>query len=128
MSSLTHSVKTRLAGFLQNLLRKLVDMPAAKQPAPGPNTALAAAPGSATAQASKRMPLHQNGVHHNGRGIELPLQPILAGLPLELQPRLKHPDAGALTICIPLEKILAQLSSGVVKIAFGELRHPGRRP
>jgi predicted regulator of Ras-like GTPase activity (Roadblock/LC7/MglB family) len=117
MSSLTHSVKTKMAGFLQNLLRKLVDTPAEKQPAPRPNTALAAAPGSAAAQVPKGMPLHKNG-----RGIELLLQPILAGLPLELQPRLKHPDAGALTICIPLEKILAQLSSGVVKISFGELR------
>ena len=50
------------------------------------------------------------------------MQPILAGLPLELQPRLKNPDAGALTVCIPLEKILAQLSRGSVKIPFGELR------
>ncbi len=50
------------------------------------------------------------------------MQPILGGLPLELQPRIKHPDAGPLTICIPLEKILAQLSQGSVKITFGELR------
>ena len=67
-------------------------------------------------------PAHTNGSHQNGRGIELPLQPILGGLPLELQPRLRHPDAGALTISIPLEKILAQLSRGAVKITFGELR------
>ena len=67
-------------------------------------------------------PARENGSHHNGRGIELPLQPILGGLPLELQPRLKQHDAGALTICIPLEKILAQLSRGAVKISFGELR------
>jgi predicted regulator of Ras-like GTPase activity (Roadblock/LC7/MglB family) len=111
-----------MTGFLQNLLRKLVDPPAATQPAPAPNPALATAPGAAAAQAHKVMPLHKNGGQHNGRGIELPLQPILAALPLELQPRLKHPDAGALTLCIPLEKILAQLSSGVVKISFGELR------
>jgi predicted regulator of Ras-like GTPase activity (Roadblock/LC7/MglB family) len=58
----------------------------------------------------------------NGKGVELPLQPILSGLPLELQPRLLHPDAGALTISVPLEKILAQLSRGVVQIPFGELR------
>jgi predicted regulator of Ras-like GTPase activity (Roadblock/LC7/MglB family) len=66
---------------------------------------------------------HNNGAHQNGKGIELPLQPILSGLPLELQPRLLHPDAGALTISVPLEKILAQLSRGVVQIPFGELRH-----
>ena len=122
MSSLTHAVKTRMAGFLQNLLRKLVDPSAATPPAPASNPAVAGASGSAAAQAHKVTPLHKNGGQNNGRGIELPLQPILAALPLELQPRLKHPDAGALTLCIPLEKILAQLSSGVVKISFGELR------
>ena len=67
-------------------------------------------------------PPPKSGVHQNGRGIELPLQPILSGLPLELQPRLKHADAGALTISVPLEKILAQLSRGAVQISFGELR------
>ena len=67
-------------------------------------------------------PPPRNGAHQNGRGIELPLQPILGGLPLELQPRLKHPDAGALTISVPLERILAQLSRGAVQISFGELR------
>jgi len=67
-------------------------------------------------------PAYDNSPYHNGRGIELPLQPILSNLPLELQPRLKHPDAGALTLSIPLEKILAQLSRGVVKVSFGELR------
>jgi predicted regulator of Ras-like GTPase activity (Roadblock/LC7/MglB family) len=104
-----------MTGFLQNLLRKLVDTPA-------PHTAPTAAPGSAAAPVPKGVPPRQNGAHRNGRGIELPLQPILAALPLELQPRLKHPDAGALTICIPLENILAQLSSGVVRISFGALR------
>jgi len=115
-----------MAGFLQNLLRKLGDTPAENQRAGGPKVAAATPPplphALASASATKVMPLHKNGGHHNGRGIELPLQPILAGLPLELQPRLKHPDAGALTIGIPLEKILAQLSSGVVRISFGELR------
>jgi predicted regulator of Ras-like GTPase activity (Roadblock/LC7/MglB family) len=125
MSSLTHSVKAKMAGFLQNMLRKLGDSPAEGRPAAGSKTALASSPATASASPSahKVIPLHKNGGNHNGRGLELPLQPILAGLPLELQPRLKQPDAGALTICVPLEKILAQLSSGAVKISFGELRH-----
>ena len=50
------------------------------------------------------------------------MQPILAGLPQELQLRLKNPDAGALTFCVALEDVLAQLSHGSVKIPFGELR------
>ncbi len=59
----------------------------------------------------------------NGRCVEVPLQPVLAGLPLELQPRLLHAEVGEMTIAVPLEKILAQLSRGAVKISFGELRH-----
>jgi hypothetical protein len=122
MSSLTRTIKTKMAGFLQNLLQKLRGASVPKQPAPAPNNAPTAAPGSAAAAVPKVVPLHKNGGHPNGRGVELPLQPILAGLPQELKPRLKHPDAGTLTIGIPLERILAQLASGVVKISFGELR------
>ena len=59
---------------------------------------------------------------HNGRGLFLPLQPILDTLPLELQPRIKCSDATDLTVSVPLEKVLSQLSRGVVKISFGELR------
>ena len=113
----------KMFGHLKNLLRRLVETPGEDQPAP--------APGSAATASTRRIVMaphletaspRNNGVHQNGRGIELPLQPILSGLPLELQPRLLNPDAGALTICIPLEKILAQLSRGTVQIPFGDLR------
>jgi predicted regulator of Ras-like GTPase activity (Roadblock/LC7/MglB family) len=58
----------------------------------------------------------------NGRGIELPVEAILNQLPLELQTRVRQQNVGDLAIAIPLEKILAQLSRGSVKISFGELR------
>jgi len=58
----------------------------------------------------------------NGRGLELPLKPIVQGLPLELQPCIVRPDVSDMSIHVPLEKILAQLSKGCVKISFGELR------
>src|SRR5207245_2243186 len=58
----------------------------------------------------------------NGKGLELPLQSVLQNLPLELQPKILYPEVGGATIAVPLEKILAQLSRGVVKISFGELR------
>jgi len=64
-------------------------------------------------------PTHQNG---SGKGVEVPLQKILEGLPLELQPRVRHPNVGDATISIPLEKVLSQLSRGAVKLSFGELR------
>jgi len=64
-------------------------------------------------------PTHQNG---SGKGVEVPLQKILEGLSLELQPRVRNPNVGGATISIPLEKVLSQLSRGAVKLTFGELR------
>jgi len=107
---------------LRKLLRKTAPSPVPDEPSP----ALAAATGAKrTIVIAPRSPVAQSPASpscHNGKGIELPLQAVLAGLSLELQPRLIHTDVGALTIAIPLEKVLAQLSSGLVRISFGELR------
>src|SRR5436190_22083248 len=54
--------------------------------------------------------------------IELPLELILLGLPLELQPKVINPNVSGFTIKLGLEKVLPQLSHGAVKISFGELR------
>ena len=106
--------------YLKKLLRKWVETPDEDRAA----SAVADAPESE--RKSLRSPLSEatrgNRVHQNGRGLQLPMQPILAGLPQELQLRLKNPDAGALTFCVALEAVLAQLSYGSVKIPFGELR------
>jgi predicted regulator of Ras-like GTPase activity (Roadblock/LC7/MglB family) len=64
-----------------------------------------------------------NGHPESGSGVEVSLRGILAGLPLEVQGRVLLPEVGELSIAIPLEKVLAQLSRGSVKISFGELRH-----
>ena len=114
----------KMFGHLKNLLRRLVETPGEDQPASAPVPGAAAASTRQIVMAPRRETAspHKNGAHQNGKGIELPLQPILSGLPLELQPRLLQPDAGALTISVPLEKILAQLSRGAVQIPFGELR------
>jgi predicted regulator of Ras-like GTPase activity (Roadblock/LC7/MglB family) len=109
-------------GYVKNLLRKWVETPDEDQPAPAVSTAAAPARRIVMAPLPAGTPAPNGGGHQNGRGIELPLQPILNGLPLELQPRLAHQDAGSRSIAIPLEKILAQLSRGIVKIPFGELR------
>jgi predicted regulator of Ras-like GTPase activity (Roadblock/LC7/MglB family) len=115
-------MKTKMFSYVKNLLRDLMAMPGEGQPAPVVNAPPAPAPPPVMAPLPQRVPAPGNGTHQNGRGIELPLQSILGNLPLELQPRLKNPDAGALTISIRLEKILGQLSRGVVKVPFGELR------
>ena len=112
-------------GFLKNLISKLDDTPVDYQEPP----LAEAAPAEMTPEAatpslrdSRKNFVYQDGQHRNGHGIELPLQKILTDLPLELQPRVRQTDVGELTISIPLEKILAQLSRGTVRIPFGELR------
>ena len=113
-----------MSGFLRKVFGKGAEaevQAAAPARAPAPAPAAPAYRSSASPAASA--PVQKNG-NGNGqhKGIELPLQSILSGLPLELQPRLKHSYAGTLTVSIPLEKILSQLSRGSVKITFGELR------
>ena len=112
----------KLYGSFKNLFRKLVLMPPQEPPAPPPMPTPAHKRQIVMAPMPEPTPPRTGGIRQNGKGIELPLQPILATLPAELRPRLKYEDAGALTISIPLEKVLAQLSRGVVQMSFGELR------
>ncbi len=123
-----------MLGFFKNLLRKPLSAAADRiysrfGPAEeGPDQPEAVQP-SAVSAPSRMQPLpakaagnangHGNG---NGRGVEVPLQSVLNNLPLELQPKVRVTDVGDMTISIPLEKVLAQLSRGAVKISFGELR------
>jgi predicted regulator of Ras-like GTPase activity (Roadblock/LC7/MglB family) len=122
MSSLTHNAKAKVAGMLQKLLWKLTSAPPGIEQAAAGQAAPAPSPPAPQPAPIKVPPPPRPAGHSNGKGIALPVQPIIAGLPLELQPRLKQQDAGGLTISVPLEKILAQLASGAVKISFGELR------
>jgi predicted regulator of Ras-like GTPase activity (Roadblock/LC7/MglB family) len=62
-------------------------------------------------------------VSANPNELRLPLQPVLAALPMELRAKIVPTNTAGLTISIPLEKALAQLATGSVKITFGELRH-----
>ena len=54
--------------------------------------------------------------------LELPLQTVLAALPIDLRAKIMQmPPAGA-TMIIAIENVLSQLAHGSVKISFGELR------
>src|SRR5437588_5788553 len=108
--------------FLKNFVRKAVGRPV-RNHEPVTQTATTATQ-RAVPPAHKVSPLHKNGngSHPNAEGISLPVQSILGTWQVELQPRLKNADVGDLTITVALEKILAQLSHGTVKIPFGELR------
>ncbi len=114
-----------------NLLRKL----AGKAPEPQPTQYAHPASKPAAPTAPKRNVVsayvsaphnstvpRTNGNGHATKGVEIPLQKVLSGLSLELQPRLVARDTASLTISIPLEKVLSQLSRGQVRITFGELR------
>lgn len=110
-------LRDNMLGFIKNLWRKPASAPA-NEPAPATPTPTAW-PGNAEARsATPRRP----AAHQTSRGVELPLQPVIEGLPLELRARLLADDVGEATITVPLEKILAQLSRGAVRLSFGELR------
>jgi predicted regulator of Ras-like GTPase activity (Roadblock/LC7/MglB family) len=113
-------MKVKMFGYLKSVLRKWVLTPDEGQAAPV--TSAASAPGHKLVVAPAPGAVPANGGQQNRRGIDLPLQPILTGLPVELQPHLKSADAGTLTLCVPLDRILAQLSRGSIRVPFGELR------
>jgi predicted regulator of Ras-like GTPase activity (Roadblock/LC7/MglB family) len=116
-------MKLKIFSPVRNLLRMLVDNPAQDPSDAAPaHPTVAPERRTATAFRPRAVPARPTSARQNGRGVELPLQPIFASLPTELQPRLIQADPGPLTICIPLEKVLAQLSRGSVQISFGELR------
>ncbi|HLH52711.1 MAG TPA: hypothetical protein VKY92_03765 [Verrucomicrobiae bacterium] len=112
-------------GFLKNLLRRAPETSAQNYEASSPEVAPEPAPAAANkAPVFKAPPLRRNAPssNGNGKGIEVSLQGIIQSLPLELQPRVKRNDVGDASITVPLEKVLAQLSRGAVKVSFGELR------
>ena len=54
--------------------------------------------------------------------ILLPLSSLVAALPVELQQRVLMDRVGQVSIAFPLDKILLQLSQGLVRVTFGEIR------
>src|SRR6266478_6066172 len=116
MSAMSHSVRNKMFEFFKALLGRRAAPP---QYAPGDENQNVEDTGDSSADND---PSAMTGLHQNSKGVELPLQVILNNLPLELQTRVKQPEVGELTLAVPLEKILAQLSRGSVKVSFGELR------
>lgn len=127
MSASSNGVKSGFFGILKGLFRKsdaAVDTDdaqafvASSAPMNPPRVEVAPAPVSAP---SRRV--------HNGNnsapgiaGITISLQSILNGLPGELRPKVRVQAVGDLTVTITLDKILSQLSHGVVEIPFGDIR------
>ena len=106
------SVKSKFAGLLRGLLRQLDDR--APMPTPPVAAPLVLPVATPAAQFSTPPPVTTDG-------IQLPLAPVVASLPLDLRAKLMAVPAGT-TICLPLETVISQLAFGAVKISFGELR------
>ena len=138
---MSNSVKTKFAGMLRGLLRRLDDDEAAAPQAPRshiitvpPSTVAPAAgafprtaPSAASVSSAPMTPAAPAanmpaGSAENPDELQLPLQSILAAMPMDLRAKvIQTPQPGAV-ISIPLNKILTQLAFGSVKISFGELR------
>jgi len=130
---MSNSVKIKFAGLLRSLARRLGEEEAtASQPPRSPT--VAAPPVTVTPVTAGTYPQIMPSTHlaakaatppvpeANPDELQLPLQSILAGLPMDLRAKvMQTPPAGTM-IAVPLEKILTQLAFGSVKIAFGELR------
>jgi predicted regulator of Ras-like GTPase activity (Roadblock/LC7/MglB family) len=132
MSAIATTVKAKFAGFLRRLLRRFDDNEAATQPAPRPVATaktLVMPPPVMPSQVARPQakPVTPPAFTPPSRPanpdeLQLPLQPILDALPMELRARVKRTDTANLTVLLPLEKILTQLALGTVRITFGELR------
>ena len=137
------AVKSKFAGLLRGLLRHFDDNESesantfeSAPPAATAAPALTARPQPTPARFASRPPSSPTPAHAPSpvppgtvkavevtqEEIELPLQPIIAGLPLELRAKINRSGAAGGKISGPVERVLNQLATGTVKISFGELR------
>jgi predicted regulator of Ras-like GTPase activity (Roadblock/LC7/MglB family) len=110
--------------MLRGLLRRFDDVtdgPQAMRP-----IAAAAPPAAIPQVVVSRQPAQPDltppPVPENPNEIHLPLQAVLATLPMDLRARVINVNTAGMTISIPIEKTLEQLATGSVKITFGEFR------
>jgi len=123
------AVKSKFVGLLRGLLRRFDD---GKTDATGkveqPRPVSAAAPqiSQAVPPPAAFQPTVEPvfpAIPANPDEIQLPLPPILAALPLELRGKVMTANTAGMVVSIPVDKVLPQLATGMVKISFGELRH-----
>jgi hypothetical protein len=110
MNAMPNTVKSRFAGMLFGWLRHVENKDAG-----APTPAEPRPPASPTPSPSRP---------DAGGEMELPLQPILEKLPIDLRAKMTKPAAelAHFRIAIPLDQVLPQLATGSVKISFGQLR------
>ena len=122
---MSNSVKTKFAGLLRGLLNRLDENNGTVPQTPRVSTSTAfphpAPPVSrppSPAPTFTPLPLPAE----NPDELQLPLQPILAVLPMDLRAKVIQAPLPDAMISVPLGKIMTQLAFGSVKLTFGELR------
>jgi len=120
---MSKSVKIKIAGLLRGVLRHLDPNEAF-----GPQTPRFHTSGGArvtavpVATTQLQMAALAPTPAENANELQLPLQPIIAAMPMELRTKVMQTPPAGMVVSIPLDKVLAQLACGAVKITFGELR------
>lgn len=126
MSASSNGGKSGFFGILKGLFRKSdaasniddqAEAFATSAPMAPPPVEVAPAPAPA-----RRAHSNGNGSTTGIAGIAIPLQSILNGLPGELRAKVRVQAVGDLTINVALDKVLSQLSHGVVEVPFGDIR------
>jgi predicted regulator of Ras-like GTPase activity (Roadblock/LC7/MglB family) len=126
---MTKFAKTKFTGLLRGLLHRLDGSKGNEVETPRPDNTTAPVPvgtRGASAQSSQSqstpVPAPTPARAANPDELELPLQPILASLPMDLRAKIVQSPLTGAVVAIPVEKVLSQLANGAVKITFGELR------
>jgi predicted regulator of Ras-like GTPase activity (Roadblock/LC7/MglB family) len=118
---MSNMVKSKFAGLLRSLLRRMDASDSAPAPAARPVTSAAPlAPATPLNPAAASAPAGPTPA--NAHEISLPLVPIIAGLSADLRSKLMPVPLAGLTFNLPIETVTTQLAFGAVKISFGELR------
>ena len=125
MSALTQGMKFKLGGLFKQLFQRAEkDQPA---PVSAPPLAAPAAPPIAKSAPIKPVAKPVSVAapvtgKPAGPGVEIPFPAILAALPVELKSKVRQEAVEGLNFSAPLDQILPQLSSGAIRIPFGDIR------
>lgn len=115
---MSNSARSKFAGFLRGLIGRADDRTSAR-----PVASAAPAPTSAPAPLVSHAVTSNDTTRAAGADeIELPLAPVVAGLPLDLRAKLMAVPSASQMIRLQAEMVINQLAFGTVKITFGELR------
>jgi predicted regulator of Ras-like GTPase activity (Roadblock/LC7/MglB family) len=126
--TMSNFAKNKFTGLLRGLLHRLDSSKGngVETPRPDNSTMPSATTSAADAQteSSPSQPISTPAPARvaNPNELELPLQPILASLPMDLRAKVVQAPLAGAVVAISVEKVLSQLANGAVKITFGELR------